>query len=95
MIAHTRQFPTRPNITNMESTVVIATPAEPDMMEDCQRTCRMFLNKNKIRMRSMINSCSMYVKLLFFFCKKILAIHINSSFKGTIDLEIFTATNLV
>ena len=42
MIAHTRQFPTRPNITNMESTVVIATPANSDMIEDCPS-----LNKNK------------------------------------------------
>ena len=33
MIAHTRQFPTIPNTTNMESIVVIATPADPDMME--------------------------------------------------------------
>ena len=42
MIAHTRQFPTRPNITNMESTVVIATPANLDMIDDCPN-----LNKNK------------------------------------------------
>ena len=33
MIAHTRQFPTTPNTTNMESTVVITTPADPVMME--------------------------------------------------------------
>ena len=38
MIAHTRQFPTTPTTTNMESIVVIATPADPDMMKECQRT---------------------------------------------------------
>ena len=38
MMAHTRQFPTIPTTTNMESTVVIATPADPNMMGECQRT---------------------------------------------------------
>ena len=37
-IAHTRQFPTIPTTTNMESTVAIATLADSDMMEEFQRT---------------------------------------------------------
>ena len=35
MMAHTRQFPTIPTVTNMEKTVVIATIADPDMIGKC------------------------------------------------------------
>lgn len=54
MIAHTRQFPTTPTTTNMESTVVMTTLAGPDMINMCQPYVSCDLTENKIIMRLMI-----------------------------------------
>lgn len=40
MIAHTREFPTILKMTSTENTVAMATPADSDIMEEYQRSCR-------------------------------------------------------